>query len=226
MKRLFSFIAIILAFISYAQSLKDFTAPKGYKKITEARGDLDRDDKDEVVMIFNTNKRASKEEYPKEDHQRVLYILKNTEGGLKIWKEASGFLISSGMGFYPETNSPPEIIIKNNALAITQGFNTNSRHTLAYKHTFRFQNGDFFLIGSQENFDDTCEFNILNEINFATGKVVINEEYHACDEDGVAPEKGFYKTFTHPFKTLVKMTDFKIGEHQFKIPGTKRNFSF
>jgi hypothetical protein len=144
-------------------------------------------------MVFNTNTRASKEEYPEEDYKRVLYILKNTDHGLKIWKEVSGFLFSSGMGFSPEYNDPPQISIKNNALAIRQEFDTNSRHTLAYKHTFRFQNGDFYLIGSQENFDDTCEFNILHEANFSTGKVIVDEQYYPCFDGDKAPQENFTK---------------------------------
>ena len=226
MKKLFSFIAIILATISYAQSLKDFTAPKGYEKIAEAKGDLDKDGKDEVVMIFNTDTRASKEEYPEQDYKRILYILKNKDGSLRIWKEASGFLVSSGTGFYSEKNSPPEISIKNGSLAIIQSFDTNSRHTLTYRHTFRFQNGDFYLIGSQEAFDDTCEFNLLSEINFSTGKVIVKDDYYPCFEGSVAPAEDFHKEFIHPFKTLIKMTDFKIGEHRFKIPGSKKDFVF
>lgn len=125
MKKLFSFITLSFIFTSYAQSLKPLSVPGGYKKIAEAKGDLDKDGKDEVVMVFNTNTRASKEEYPEEDYKRVLYILKNTDHGLKIWKEVSGFLFSSGMGFSPEYNDPPQISIKNNALAIRQGFDTN-----------------------------------------------------------------------------------------------------
>lgn len=226
MKKLFSFITLSFIFTSYAQNLKPLSVPGGYKKIAEAKGDLDKDGKDEVVMVFNTNTRASKEEYPEEDYKRVLYILKNTDHGLKIWKEVSGFLFSSGMGFSPEYNDPPQISIKNNALAIRQEFDTNSRHTLAYKHTFRFQNGDFYLIGSQENFDDTCEFNILHEANFSTGKVIVDEQYYPCFDGDKAPQENFYKAFTYRLKTLIKMTDFKIGEHKFSIPSSKNHFTF
>ncbi|WES96002.1 hypothetical protein P2W68_14195 [Chryseobacterium arthrosphaerae] len=226
MKKLFSFIAFTLIISSHAQTLKDFSVPKGYKKISEAKGDLDKDGRDEIVMIFNTDIRASKEEYPEADYKRVLYILKNTVNGLKVWKEASGFLISSGMGFSPEYNGPPEISIKNNVLAIRQELNTNSRHTLAYRHTFRFQNNDFYLIGSQENFDDTCEFNILHEVNFSTGKAIVDEQYYPCFEGGKAPQENFYKAFTHKFKHLIRMTDFKTGENRFPVPGSKRSFIF
>ncbi|WP_312306164.1 hypothetical protein [Chryseobacterium sp.] len=226
MKKLFSFLALTLIITSYAQTLKDFSVPEGYKKISEARGDLDQDGRDEIVMVFNTNTRATKEEYPETDYKRVLYILKNTANGLKVWKEAYGFLISSGMGFSPEYNSPPEVSIKNNALTIHQEFNTNSRHRLAYRHTFRFQNNDFYLIGSQENFDDTCEFNILHEVNFSTGKVIVDEQYYPCFEGDKAPQENFYKSFTHKLKHPIKMSDFKIGENQFPVPGSKRTFIF
>ena len=87
-----------------------------------------------------------------------------------------------------------------------------------YTHTFRFQNGDFYLIGSRESFNDTCEFTILHEINFSTEKEVIDEQYQACFEGEKAAQKNFYKEFTHKLNPLVKMNDFKIGRHRFKSP--------
>lgn len=220
--------AVLLIAGLNAQTLKNFSVPKGYEKIAEAKGDLDKDGKEETVLIYNTDEITTDEEgtSTEKDYKRVFYILKNENGALKVWKKNSTLLFSSRTGFSPEYNSAPQISIKNNALALTQEFNTNSRHTLAYTHTFRFQNGDFYLIGSRENFDDTCEFNILHEINFSTGKGIVDEQYHSCFEGEKAPQKNFYKEFTQKLNQLVKMDDFKIGDHSFKIPGSKKDFIF
>lgn len=224
MKQLFSLATSLLLVVLHAQSLKDFKVPKGYQKISQAKGDLDKDGKDETVIIFNTDKKVKKND--REDFPRTLYILKTIDGTLKIWKENNTLLFSSGMGFYPEDNAPPEISIKNNSLSITQIFNTNSRHTQTYKHTFRFQNGDFYLIGSYDRFEDTCDFDYLNEINFSTGKVIVDEEHASCDEDERVVPEDIHKEFTHPFKALIKMNNFRIGENKFKMPGLKKDIFY
>jgi hypothetical protein len=224
MKQLFSLAASLLIVEFYAQNLKDFTAPKGYQKIVEAKGDLDKDGQDETVIIFNTDKKINTDDH--DDFLRTFFILKNIDGKLKIWKQNNTVLFSSGMGFYSEDNTPPELSIKNNTLSITQIFNTNSRHTQTYQYTFRFQNGDFYLIGSHDRFEDTCEFNYLTEINFSTGKVITDEEYSSCDDEEKDIPKDIHKEFVHPFKTLIKMNNFRIGENKIKIPGLKKELNY
>ncbi|MGN7759755.1 hypothetical protein ACTJIV_20050 [Chryseobacterium sp. 22532] len=224
MKQLFSLAASLLIVEFYAQNLKYFTAPKGYQKIAEAKGDLDKDGQDETVIIFNTDKKINTDDH--DDFLRIFFILKNIDGKLKIWKQNNTVLFSSGMGFYSEDNTPPELSIKNNTLSITQIFNTNSRHTQTYQHTFRFQNGDFYLIGSHDRFEDTCEFNYLTEINFSTGKVITDEEYSSCDDEEKDIPKDIHKEFVHPFKTLIKMNNFRIGENKFKVPGLKKELNY
>lgn len=226
MKKLLSCIIILFFTISYAQNLKNFTVPRGYKKVTEVKGDLDKDGKDETVIVFDTDKTASDDERTpgKKDYKRVFYILKNEQGQFKIWKENSSLLYSSGLGFYPNDNIL-NVQIKNNCLVVEQSFFSNSRHTQINKHTFRFQNGDFYLIGAYDNFKDTCEFDFTNEINFSTGKVIVDREYSSCDDETKIPEN-VYKEFIHKFKPLIKMNDFKIGEHKFKILGMKEDFVF
>ncbi|MBL1219215.1 hypothetical protein JET18_00065 [Chryseobacterium sp. L7] len=224
MKNILCFSALVCVTGFHAQNLKDFSVPEGYKQIAEAQGDLDKDGKAETVLIFNTDIKSNLND--REDFPRTLFILKNIDGRQKIWQESKTFLVSSGTGFYAESNSPPEISIKNNSLTITQIFNTNSRHTQTYKHTFRFQNGDFYLIGSHSRFEDTCDFNDLNEINFSTGKVIIDYERSSCDDEEKDIPKDYHKEFTHQFKTLIKMNKFRIGENKFKIPGSDKEIYY
>ncbi|WP_045503288.1 hypothetical protein [Chryseobacterium sp. StRB126] len=226
MKKLLSLIVIFLITGFHSQNLKNFSIPKNYKKVTEIKGDLDKDGKDETVLVFDTDKTASDYERApgKKDYKRIFYVLKNEQGQLKIWKENSILLYSSGMGFYPDDNIL-NIQIKNNCLVVEQQFSTNSRHSQTSKHTFRFQNGDFYLIGSYDNFADNCEFDFTNEVNFSTGKVIVDKEYSSCDDNTKIPEN-FHKEFTHKLKTLIKMDDFRIGNHKLKIQGLKEDFVF
>lgn len=219
MKNLFSFLTLIFYSILQSQELKDFVVTKGYEKILETKGDLDKDGKDEIAMIFNTNPRE-------EVSGRKLYILKHVNGKLKIWKENSTIIFDSKEGFYPSENKL-EVSIKNNSLNILQSYYTNSRHSDTAKYTFRFQNGDFYLIGASIRFDDTCEFNFKNEVNFSTGKVIIDNKFSDCDDssDRKIPEN-YYKEFTHEFPKLIKMNDFRIGENEIKIPNSSKSFNY
>lgn len=227
MKKPVSLITFLLITAFHAQNLKNFSVPKEYKKVTEVKGDLDKDGKDETVLVFDTDRTASGHETAsgKKDYKRVFYILKNELGRLKVWKENSTLLYSSGMGFYPEGNIL-DIQIKNYCLVVEQQFSSNSRHTQTSKHTFRYQNGDFYLIGSYDNFADNCEFNFTGEINFSTGKVIVDREYSSCDDDNTKTPENIHKEFIYKLKSLIKMDDYKMGEHKFNIPGLKEDFIF
>jgi len=219
MEKLLFFITLTLSSFLYSQELKNFAVPKTYEKILETKGDLDKDGKDEVVIVFNVNPKA-------EVSERKFYILKNINGKLKIWKENSSLIFDNKLGFYPADNKL-KITIKNNSLNILQSYYTNSRHSDTSKYTFRFQNGDFYLIGASIRFDDTCEFNFKNEVNFSTGKVIIDEQFSDCDDgsDRKIPEN-YYKEFTHKFPKLIKMNDFRIGENEIKIPNSTKSFNY
>ena len=223
MKKTVFFFALIFFSLLQSQELKDFTIPKSYKKILETKGDLDKDGKNETVIIFNTDKKSESENG---GFLRKLYILKNVTGKMKIWKENSNLTFDSNEGFYPESNEL-ELTIKNNCLVILQSYFSNSRHTVTSKNTYRFQNGDFYLIGALLNFDDTCEFNFSNEINFSTGKVIVSEEYSDCD-DGSNREipKNYYKEFTYKLPKLIKMNEYKMGNNEIKIPNSNKSFNF
>ena len=223
MKNFLSFFAIIFFSALHSQELKDFTIPKGYEKILETKGDLDKDGKDETVIVFNTDKK-SESEYA--GLVRKFYILKKINGKLKIWKENSNLIFDSKEGFYPESNAL-ELTIKNNCLVIFQSYFSNSRHTVTSKNTYRFQNGDFYLIGALVQFDDTCEFNFSDEINFSTGKVIVSEEYSDCDSgyERKVPEN-YYKELTNKLPKLIKMSDYKMGKNEIKIPNLKKSFKF
>ncbi|MCY0970659.1 hypothetical protein ACM642_16365 [Chryseobacterium sp. CY353] len=202
--------------------MKNFIIPKGYEKILEVKGDLDKDGKEENVVVFNTNIQTKSEGV-----ERKFYILKNIGGILKIWKENSSVILPKEIGFSPESNPLPEITIKKGILIITQSFSTNSRHTQTYKHTYRYQNGDFYLIGSLQNFDDTCEFNMYDEINFSTGKAIVDQKYYSCfPEDKTAPAEDFHKEFNYKLKKLIKMNNFKPGENSIKIPNSDKYLQY
>lgn len=218
------FTAVLFSLSFQAQSLNGFSIPKGYQKIAEAKGDLDKDGKEEIVIVFNTNATVNSKLDSNNCVVRALYIIKDQNGKPRVWKENKTLLFSSGAGFYPQGNIL-NIEIRNNTLIVEQQFSTNSRHTQTYHHVFRFQNGDFYLIGSRDKFDDTCEFSFLNEINFSTGKIIIDKTYSSCDDDAKIPDD-YHKEFIHPFKPLIRMNDLRIGENKIKVHGTDEYLYF
>lgn len=221
MKLFLSFFSLLIFTMFQSQELKDFVIPKGYEKVLELKGDLDKDGKEEMVIVYNTPDKIENQ-----GNKRKFYILKNSQGNLKIWKENSTILNSSGAGFYPEDNTL-EIQVKNNCLVISQSYYSNSRHTDTSKYTFRFQNGDFYLIGSFNKFEDTCEFSFTNDVNFSTGKAIVDETYSDCDGDENRKiPKDYHKEFIHKFDTLIKMNDFRVGENKFSIPNSKKYFTY
>ena len=80
MKKFLYFITLISFSFLHSQELKDFTIPKGYEKIMETKGDLDKDGKDETVIVFNTDKTPDSES---PGLVRKSYILKNVNGKLR-----------------------------------------------------------------------------------------------------------------------------------------------
>ena len=225
-KKIFLLHIIFLFSVLQAQELKNFVTPKGYKKLVETKGDLDKDGKEEIIIVFNSTKKV-KSFYDRESPQRELFILKKINGKLKIWKKYSTIIFPQEIGFSPESDPLPEISIKKGALNITQSFSTNSRHRMTYKHTYRFQDDDFYLIGSLQNFDDNCEFNMYDEINFSTGKAIVDQKYYPCfPEDKKAPAEDFHKEFYYKTKKLVKMNNFKPGENLIKIPNSDKHLQY
>ena len=90
----------------------------------------------------------------------------------------------------------------------------------------RFQNGDFYLIGSKYQLDDTCDYNFTYEVNFSTGKTIVDEQFSSCDENKTDIPKDDYKEFIHKFTVLKKMNGFRIGENKFKIPNSNKYFYY
>lgn len=205
----------------YGQELKDFRPPAGFKQVMKAEGDLDKDGINESVYIYNTTRKSGEDGF-----YRVLYICKNQNGKVKLWKENHAVIWEyQRYGRIFEEVPDLNMNIKNNTLIITQTFNSNSRHSHKYKNIFRYQNGDFYLIGSTYNDFDTCEWDFQYDINFSTKKVNVAYTYGTCEDDKTPPEDE-YLNFSYPFKQILKMDAFTPGNTEVKIPGSKRFFYY
>jgi len=211
----------LLSLQTSAQQLTDFKVPTGYTKVIEAKGDLDKDGIEEVVLAYNTNKPDGILGF-----FRVLYICKLEGGKLKLWKKNNSILRSSKQcGFCVDEGINLSLVIKNNTLTVSQTFNYNTRHYGTNKNVFRFQNEDWYLIGSTFNDYDTCAFDFKYDINFSTKQVSVAYTFGDCDEGKEIPEDKIYN-FKYPFTSIPKMDGFNPGKAEHKIPNSKSFFYY
>lgn len=216
------FCLLFLSISSTAQTLPNFNVPAGYVKVDEVKGDLDKDGIDEQVYVYNSDKQDGGIGF-----YRALYICKVKDGKIKLWKKNATILWSSkDCGFCLEEGIELSLEIKNNTLIIAQTFKHNSRHTSTYKNIFRYQNADWFLIGSTYHNYDTCDFDFSYDINFSTKQVSVAENYGSCDDDDKkVPEDESYH-FKYPFKSIPKMDGFKTGQVELHVPNAKKSFYY
>ena len=218
------YLLIMLGLLSIetsAQQLIEFKPPVGYTKVLEAKGDLDKDGIDEMVFAYNTDRQDNDL-----GAYRILYICKLESGKLKLWKKNTSVLRSSKQcGFCVDEGIDLSLVIKNNTLAVSQTFNYNSRHYGTNKNIFRFQNGDWYLIGSTFSDYDTCAFDYKYDVNFSTKQVSVAYTYGDCDE-GKEIQKDWFSKFKYPFASIPKMDGFKPGKAEHKIPNSKAFFYY
>ncbi|WP_231426586.1 hypothetical protein [Pedobacter sp. Leaf250] len=220
MRYLLLFI-IFLSFETSAQVLQNFVEPAGKRKVFEAKGDLDKDGVDEIVMAYNTGKQVDRLGYTRE-----LYICKVINGSLKLWKQNTSVLWNSDdCGFCTDNGINLSIKIKNNTMIIEQTFWHNTRHTSIHKNIYRYQNNDWFLIGSTYNDDYNCGYHHTYDINFSTKQVHVSYDNEDC-EDSVQLYPASEKSFKYPFKSIPKMDGFTPGKTEIKIPNSKQFFYY
>lgn len=220
MKQITLIMVFLFLNICSAQNF-DTTLPKSYKKILEVKGDLDKDGIDEIVYVYNTDKEVEDLGF-----ERELYICKIKNGIIKLWKQNKSILWKSNdCGFFSEDGVQMSLKIVNNTLILKQTFNSNTRNSQTYKNIFRFQNNDWFLIGSNCSFDAICYSTTHYDINFSINKVIVSEEFHNCNDEAI-PKKNYYETFTYNFSEIPKMDGFIAGKTEIEIPNTEKYFQY
>lgn len=224
MKLLLSLIFILLFNVfGYSQELKDFVVPSTYKKIAEVKGNLDKDSIEEIVYAYNNNQKVKDLGFV-----RVLYICKQVDGKIKLWKKNSTVLWKSeDAGFCSPFPCTVELTIKieNKTLIIEQSFNGNARVTNTYKDIFRYQANDWYLIGSNYDRYRNGESDYVNDINFSTKKVEISTTYESSDDEKTPPKDEF-DSFKYPFPVIPKMDGFIPGKKEIKTPKSVNYFYY
>lgn len=218
MKKLAIFLFLIFNSTVFPQEIpnsgkdvKDFV-PKGWKIFKQAEGDLNKDKKNDVVLIIEDTNSANifKNESlgnPEINlNLRYLLILFKTEKGYELKEINKTFLPTEGSEDTPCLSDPlmdGGIEIKNGAivLALNYWLSCGSWYTSTNTYTFRYQKNEFELIGfdSQEFHRASGEMSSVS-INFSTKKMSITSGGNMFGEDSdgneiKSEEKTEWKTF-------------------------------
>lgn len=170
-------ISILTSFLtlSFAALGQEISIPDNYSIVESVIGDLNKDDIDELVVVYNIGT-----ENDIEGVSRELIIYKAENEKWTVWKKSRQAILASNSGGV--WGDPfEEITIRNGILHITHY--GGSRWRWGYIDKYRFQNGEFYLIGFASLYGAPCEYFETVDFNLATGKILVKKEFQACNSE-------------------------------------------
>ncbi|MCX7548105.1 hypothetical protein OS188_09085 [Xanthomarina sp. F1114] len=200
--------------LSYSQELP---IHDNYSVVDSVSGDLDNDSIAELAVIYNIGPENEIDGVPRE---LIIYKLKNDRW--TEWKKSDQAIYGSkdgGMMGDPFT----EIKIENGILQISHL--GGSSWKWGFTDKYRYQNGDFYLIGYTEIGGKICEYWRKVDFNLSTGKMIVEKEFEECEteeqeiynrENETLYEKGLKITIQNRQERDIKITTPKY-EHEIYI---------
>ena len=196
-----------------AENINDFT-PKYWKLKASAYGNLDDDEADEAVTVY---------EMPSVndgDTEQVLAIFRKENGKWKLWNQTSAPLLTSGSG---GMMGNPFDGISISKKSITIKHFGGSREKWTYVHRYRFQNGDWYLIGASSNYGAPCDYDVKFDYNISTGDATYKKTKENC-ENGKIEVIDSLRT-NQKIKPL-KMNSNTVGDNVFKFSNLKDEINY
>ncbi len=174
--------------------------PAGWKIIAQADGDLNKDGIPDAVLVLG-EKAEEKEGADMENMKRILVIIFGTpSGGYKLSAASKEAVLCKACG---GILGDPFVGVKIVRGAVVVEHYGGSRQRWGYIHRWRFQNGDWFLIGMTGRNEDTLEgTSEVTDVNLITGDSI--------DEKGRIEGKKKVTRSKVPVKKLQKLSDFKF----------------
>lgn len=182
---------------------QEVPVPEGYVMFDTASGDLDRDGISELVAAYNIRKENGDDF---DDIPRTLITYKKKKQQWVLWKKSDQALFTSrGGGMMGDPFEDMEI--KNGLLVIRQSGGSSWK----WGHTdkYRYQDGNFYLIGYTSYAGKPCEYWENVDYNLSTGKMIVTKEYEACEDQDQKIVKQENETLT---KKNLKITLEKRSE--------------
>lgn len=175
MKRLTILICFVLS-VSMQVFAQKIPVPEGFSLIKSVMGDLDKDSINELVAAYNTR---TVDDGSNENVPRVLIIYKKDVNGWIPWKQSKTALLGSQDGGMME--DPFEGIEIAKGILIIYHFG-GSRSKWFLTDRYRFQNGEFYLIGHTNFSGSPCDSWETIDFNLSTGKLIFTYEKDNCDD--------------------------------------------
>lgn len=204
-------IVFLISFMScISQENKEMIkTPESFEILNQAEGDLDKDAIPEKVIVYDTKNLTDF------GTERQIYIYKMNIDKWVLWKKSVGAILPSQHGGM--MGDPFEgISIKKNCLVINHF--GGSRQKWSYTHRFRYQNGNFQLIGATVNFGSPCDYFFNFDYNLSTGKINYKKVTEDCEKNSSKTEK---KETIKKLKTFPIMDGFYPGDTEFTFPNSK-----
>ena len=188
----------------------DVPPPAGYEVLGGAKGDLDKDNVEEKVVVFNTGRKTDF------GTERELHIYKQKNGGWELWHKSVGVIMPSEAGGM--MGDPFQDVKLENGALVLYHFG-GSRDKWTYTHRFRYQNNAWQLIGVTVNNGAPCDYFENFDYNLSTGKINYEKTTEDCEKSEDNPvTKTVKKDFAIKPKSLPKMDGFHPGENEVKLP--------
>jgi hypothetical protein len=168
-------ICLVLVFFSTLVTLKSqkIPVPENYTVLDSVYGDLDKDSINELVVAYNIGEESEYEGVPRE---LVIYKLENNQW--VEWKKSRQALLGSQDGGM--MGDPYEqMIVKNGILIIKESGGSSWKWASVDK--YRFQHGEFYLIGYTQYNGKSCEYWQEVDFNLVTGQMIIDRDYEECE---------------------------------------------
>lgn len=202
---------LMLTFYCDAQNK---SIPKKYVPLKEVLGDLDKDGIDEKVVVYD----MTDQDEDGEGIDRELIIFKRKGNDWIIWKrstQAVGGSKDGGMMGDPFE----DIKIEKGILTIVQFGGSSWKWSHIDK--YRFQSGEFELIGYTSSYGKPCEYWEETDYNLITGNISSSKEYEPC-EDKKAEGEDEYEKFNHKLKKRILLQNRTATEIKIITPKYRR----
>ena len=171
------FLGLFL-FTFYYSIGQDIPIPFNCSVLEAVQGDLDKDDIDELVVVYNEVMEAQDGVY-----KRPLIIYKKNNEQWVEWKRSDQALYNSDGGGVM-VDPYEQILIENGILQISHSGGSSSRWRFVDK--YRFQDETFYLIGYTQYSWWQCTYFKEVDFNLSTGKMIVSKDYETCD--GLEPK--------------------------------------
>lgn len=211
MKKEIRILIFLLTLIQLSHG-QELPIPDNYSVVDSVSGDLDKDSIAELVVAYNMGPENDINGVPRE---LIIYKLKNNKW--IEWKKSDQALYGSRDGGM--MGDPfGEIEIKKGILLISQ--NGGSSWKWGFTDKYRFQDGEFYLIGYSSIAGKVCEYWKDVDFNLSTGEMIVKKEFEECEteeqqiykrENEALYEKGLKITIQNRQERKIKITTPKYG---------------